>query len=81
MWLASQSRNDIMPPELRPDRCGVIFTEDRNTNPDPDLFEVHPDRDDADALKRRAVVEFIDREQSYGRKAKLVTHYIGEEDV
>src|SRR4030095_7852042 len=39
-WLKSQDRNDRMAPELRPDRCGAIFTEDTQAG-DPLIVEVH----------------------------------------
>lgn len=78
LWLKSQSRNDIMAPELRPDRCGVIFCDDTSAPTDPDLFEVHPDVSRPGCVDAPVVRTFIDREQSYGRKAKLITFYHGE---
>lgn len=70
LWLKSQSRNDRMAPELRPDQCGAIFTDDTQTN-DPLLFEVHG-HPNADAW------QWIDEMQKAGYKAKTITHYIGE---
>ena len=69
-WLLSQSRNDRMPPELRPDRCGAFFVADTQTN-DPLLFEVHGEPN-ADAMA------WINEMQRLGYKAKKITHYIGE---
>jgi hypothetical protein len=76
LWLKSQKRNDVMGPELRPDRCGAYFSDDTSESPDPDLFEVHPD--DTYAPLGDVARTFVDREQSYGRKAKLITSYHGE---
>jgi len=69
-WLASQAHNDWMKPELRPDKCGAIFTKDSQTN-DPLLIECHGEPN-ADAWK------WIDEMQAVGYKVKKVTHYIGE---
>ncbi len=69
-WLKSQSLNDVMPPELRPDRCGVIFTDD--SDGDPETFECHIDH------MTEVAQAFIDAEQAIGRKAKLVMFYHGE---
>lgn len=71
LWLKSQSRNDVMPLELRPDKCGVIFSED--TDAEPDVFECHV------LEMTKTAKAFIDAEQAIGRKAKLVTSYHGEE--
>ncbi len=70
-WLASQTRNDRMGPELRPDRCGVIFSAD--SNGDPLVFEVHGEPD-ANAWR------FINDMQRIGYKARKVTHYVGEDE-
>lgn len=78
LWLKSQGGNDEMGPELRPDRCGVIFT--GNTLDPHDLltFEVHPDDGMVDHAMYGPAREWIDRMQERGMKAKLVTHYVGE---
>lgn len=76
LWLRSQRRNDIMGPELRPDRCGVIFTDD--SHGDPDVFEVHPIKPHELGPDVGPAREFINREQASGRKAKLITYYYGE---
>ncbi len=70
-WLSSQRSDGPMSADLRPDRCGVMFTSD-TTNGDPDLFECHVDR------MTEAAKTYIDAEQAKGRKAKLVTFYLGE---
>lgn len=70
-WLRSQSRNDVMPPELRPDRCGVIFSDD--SDGDPEQFEFHVSRMTPEAQN------YIEAEQARGRKAKFVRFYRGEE--
>lgn len=70
LWLKSQKRNDRMAPELRPDRCGAIFTEDTQAH-DPLIIECHgePNRDARD---------WINEMQRNGYKAKRISHYIGE---
>jgi hypothetical protein len=70
MWLKSQSRNDRMSPELRPDRCGSYFSGDTTTN-DPLIIEVHG-TPNADAWK------WIDEMQRVGYKCREVTHYMGD---
>lgn len=69
MWLSSQSRNDRMPAELRPDRCGAMFAEDTQDS-DPLIIEVHGEPN-SDAW--RWIVEM----QRAGYKAKKITHYVG----
>lgn len=63
-----------MAAELRPDKCGVILTADtapaRGEVADPDLIEVHVDRD---ARPSDAMVNYL-----MGKKTMLVTHYFGE---
>jgi hypothetical protein len=75
LWLESQSRNDQMAPELRPDRCGVVFTHDTVGN-DPLLFEVHRDPVRPDMVNDTIVRAYIDEMQHAGHKAKLITHYL-----
>ena len=70
-WLKSQSRNDRMTPELRPDQCGCYFTEDSETN-DNLVIEVHGEPN-ADAWR------WINEMQAVGFKAKKITHYHGED--
>ncbi len=70
IWLKSQSRNDRMAPELRPDKCGAMFTEDSQTN-DPLLIESHG-KPNGDAWK------WINEMQSVGYKVKNVTFYVDE---
>lgn len=76
MWLKSQKRNDRMGEDLRPDRCGVIFTDD--SAGDRELFEVHPDKMRPGCVDAPTVRGFIDDMQHAGYKAKLITHYFGE---
>jgi len=71
LWLKSQDRNDRMPLELRPDRCGVYFTEDSQTG-DPLLIEVHGGEPDVNAWR------WINEMQALGYKAKKITYYEGE---
>lgn len=71
IWLKSQSRNDKMPPELRPDRCGVFFAEDTQTN-DPLVFEVHGKN------PNEAAQAYIEEMARLGYKPKKITRYIGE---
>lgn len=78
MWLKSQQRNDVMPPELRPDRCGVIFVNEDTEGGDPLVFEVHPDAYRPDCVEAPAVRGYIDDMQRAGYKAKLITCYTGE---
>ena len=74
LWLKTQNTNHAMAPELRPDRCGVIFTGDVLGEPGS-VFQVHPTADDPDAVHRDPVRGFIEKEQAEGRKAYLVSHY------
>ena len=76
-WLASQTTDEPMPPEMRPDRSGVILTGPEPGEPD-DLFYVHPDITDQDACDRDPVRGFLRRVQAEGLRARLVTHYHGE---
>lgn len=69
-WLKSQSRNDRMAPELRPDQCGAIFSDD-SINGDPLLIECHGTPD-------AAAWRWINEVQSAGYKVKNITHYDGE---
>jgi hypothetical protein len=78
-WLKSQSRNDVMPPELRPDCCGVIFVDKDTQGGDPLVFEVHPDIERPDCINAPIVRNYIDEMQRAGYKAKLITHYVGEQ--
>lgn len=75
LWLKSQAGNDPMAPDLRPDKCGVIFTQSSNDPADLNLFEVHSIRGREMEPQARA---WIDAEQAHGGKAYLVTHYHGE---
>src|SRR5262245_8595762 len=70
LWLKSQSRNDRMGPELRPDRCGSYFAPDSRTN-DPLIIEVH-------GTPNAAAWEWIESMQRVGYKAREITHYIGK---
>lgn len=79
-WLKSQFRNDKMSPEMRPDRCGVLFTSD-TLGGDPLLFEVHIDPQRPDSVKSDIVREYIDEMQAGGYKAKLITHYFDEDET
>lgn len=68
-WLKSQTRNDRMAPELRPDRCGAYFTDDTSTN-DALIIECHG-TPNVDAWK------WINEMQAAGFKVRKVTHYTG----
>lgn len=70
LWLKSQSRNDVMGPELRPDRCGCFFSEDSQTG-DPLIIEVHG-KPNADAWR------WINEVQAAGYKAREIGFYVGE---
>lgn len=72
LWLSSQGSAEPMAQNLRPDRCGVMLTQD-TTNGENDLFEVHVHRMTSDAQS------YIDAEQSKGRRAKFITYYRGEQ--
>jgi hypothetical protein len=74
-WHASQSRNDKMPDDMRPDRCGVLFTPD-TINHDPLVFEVHVNPQRPEAEHNTNVRRYIDEMQAAGYKAKLITHYL-----
>lgn len=82
LWLKSQSRNDVMPPELRPDRCGVIFTDDtageRGEISNRDLIEVHPDAHRRGVVDAPEVHAFISAMTKFGKRFKLITFYYGE---
>ena len=67
-WLQSQERNDRMAPELRPDRCGAFFNNDKN---DPLIIECH-------GTPNSTAWEWINAMQRAGYKVKKVTHYFGE---
>src|SRR5262245_42407006 len=81
VWLASQKRNDRMPPELRPDKCGVIFVgwesiAENGPERDPLVFEVHPNYPGAE--NNPEVRRYVDDMQAAGWKAKLIARYEGE---
>jgi len=82
LWLKSQRRNDRMPPELRPDRCGVIFTDDTSQHMggkhDSDRIEAHEDRDGG-VRNHEAVQSFVDEMIKFGKRVDKITHYHGEE--
>lgn len=67
-WLSSQSRNDRMGVELRPDRCGAIFLNDSTTD-DPLVFEVHGEPNANGWI-------YINEMQRLGYKARQVVRYI-----
>jgi hypothetical protein len=75
-WLKSQGTRDAMPESLRPDRCGVILTDD-TTNGDPNVIEMHADIPEDTSRGVFAVhKEWL---SSMGKRMKLVTYYYGEE--
>lgn len=76
-WLKSQRRNYQWSEELRPDKSGVMFTGPETGDPS-DLFYVHRSAWAPDALSTPVVARHIAGEQAFGRRAKFVTHYIGE---
>jgi len=82
LWLKSQRRNDRMSQELRPDRCGVIFTEDTSHHMggtyDPDRIEAHEDRDGG-VRNHEAVQSFVDEMTKFGKCVDKITYYHGEE--
>ena len=71
-----------MPPELRPDKCGVIFTDDTSQHMggthDPDRIEAHEDHDGG-VRNPQAVQSFIDEMAAFGKHVDKITHYHGEE--
>ena len=83
VWLKSQRLNDAMGPELRPDKCGVIFVDHESiaeqpgqSEPDPLVFECHPNFPGAENNPHAR--RYIDEMQALGWKAKLITRYEGE---
>ena len=70
-WLKSQSRNDRMTPELRPDRCGAIFSDDTQDG-NPLVIECHG-KPDENAWR------WINEMQAAGYRVRNITHYVGEE--
>jgi len=68
LWLASQARNEVMPPWLRPDRCGAIFTVNKD---DPTLYECH-------GTPNEAGWDWIREVQANGYRVKNITFYEGE---
>lgn len=72
LWLESQRTDQPMADELRPDRSKVVLTHD-TTDGDPELIEVHVDRETPDALSQAPIQSFLQ-----GRKTKFITHYYGE---
>lgn len=83
VWLKSQKLNDRMGPELRPDKCGVIFVDFESipeqpgrSTPDPLVFEVHPNFPGAE--NNLHVVRYINEMQAAGWKAKRIVRYEGE---
>lgn len=74
LWLKSLRTTKPMPAELRPDRCGVFLSSDTSDIHDPNLIEVHVDRDYPDALAPgKSIVEYLK-----DKKTKLITFYYGE---
>lgn len=69
-WLKSQKLNDRMASDLRPDKCGTIFTED-SQNSDPLIVECHGEPNDT-------AWKWINEMQAVGYKVKKITHYIHE---
>lgn len=69
-WLKSQSRNDKMAPELRPDKSGAFLSDDTQNN-DPLLIEVHgtPNED---------LQEYLDEMVRLGYTIKKIDRYVGE---
>jgi Fe-S-cluster containining protein len=63
LYAASQRalpRQDVMPPEMRPDRCGVIFGPADPDDPEH-VYNVHCDPDRPLAWKRKDVKRWIER--------------------
>jgi hypothetical protein len=80
LWLKSQKTNRIMGPELRPDRCGVMLTGPEPGDPE-ELFYVHPSAHDPDAMYREPMASYLKEVQTeQGQRARLVTHYRGENE-
>jgi uncharacterized cysteine cluster protein YcgN (CxxCxxCC family) len=79
-WLKSQRLNDKMHPDLRPDKCGVIFTTATSVNNfDPEIIEAHPDvHRKTDPFKGKLVRRHIAALEKFGQRVIRVTHY---EDV
>lgn len=82
LWLRSQKRNDRMPIELRPDRCGVYFTEDTNQFSggtfNPLRIEAHEDRDSG-VTNPVAVQKYVDEMTAAGYEFDKITFYHGEQ--
>lgn len=77
LWLKSKETDKPMAAELRPDKTHVVLSSDTAASwggvPDPDLIEVHVDRDDPEALNREPIASFL-----ADKKTKLITYYYGE---
>lgn len=64
-WLISQRVNDKMPPEMRPDRCGVIFVK----GAEPETIEAHANRRwEGDPYEGEMVKEHLAALDTYGMK-------------
>ena len=80
-WLRSQSSPEPMAANLRPDRCGMMITDD-TTDGRNDVFEVHFEKligNDTGEITE-AARDYIEDEKAKGRTAKVVTCYYGERD-
>jgi len=69
LWLQTQDQMVPMEPELRPDRCGVMFTKAKGF----ELLEIHVDTGISDVAQR-----FIDDQKIKGLGGKVVEFYRGE---
>lgn len=77
LWLASQDKNWRLPDDLRPDRCGVIFTGPEPGDPEK-VFYIHPDAHRPGAVDQPNVKSYIKQVEGQGQEPRLVTHYRGE---
>lgn len=75
MWLKSKKTNRIWPDDMRPDRCGVIFT-DREPGYSPETVMAHSSI--ASAMSGFRVGEFIAELEDDGAVVIHVTHYTRE---
>ena len=77
IWLKSQKTDTPMSTELRPDKTHVVLSSDTAVywggTPDPNLIEVHVDRDDPQAAEREPIAGYL-----RDKKTKHITYYYGE---
>lgn len=77
LWLKSQQSNRIMPPEMRPDRCGVILSGPEQGDPEW-LIYAHPSAHDPEAMQRDPFAAAARDIEDDGTRIVTVTRYHGE---